>query len=59
MHDGKLCIHDDILDAIDMLEMYTLNLIQFTNHTRTLTDEVSPHPLPDKKMPSWAVVRDP
>ena len=26
---------------------------------RTLTDEVSPRPLPDKKMPSWAVVRDP
>jgi len=30
MHDCKLCMHDGMLDAIDMLEMCTLNLTQFT-----------------------------
>ena len=32
MHDGILLIHDGMLNAIDMLEMCTLNLTQFTPH---------------------------
>ena len=31
-HDDMLCMHDGMLDAIDMLEMCTLNLTQFTPH---------------------------
>ena len=45
--------------AQEVVRTSTVKSSQLKRQTkaRTLTDKVSPRPLPDKKMPSWAVVR--